>query len=81
MKDLGPLHYFLGIEVTYFDGGLLLSQTKYALELLTKTHMQDCKSINTPLAQKHDLHLSNAPLVDETHYRSIVGALQYLTLT
>lgn len=43
--------------------------------------MLDCMSINTPLAQKHDLHLSDAPLDNETHYRSIVGALQYLTLT
>lgn len=34
MKDLGPFHYFLGVKVQYFDGGLFLNQTKYATELL-----------------------------------------------
>uniref|UniRef100_A0A2N9HMZ2 Integrase catalytic domain-containing protein n=1 Tax=Fagus sylvatica TaxID=28930 RepID=A0A2N9HMZ2_FAGSY len=43
--------------------------------------MTDCKPIGTPLAQKHHLQLEGGPLVDATNYRSIVGALQYLTLT
>lgn len=34
MKDLGPLNYFLGIAVTRHDGGLFLSQKKYADEIL-----------------------------------------------
>lgn len=45
MKDLGPLHYFLGVEVTPFDGGLFISQSKYALELLYKTKMLHSKPI------------------------------------
>lgn len=36
MKDLGCLHYFLGVEVQRFDGGLCLNQTKYAYELLDR---------------------------------------------
>lgn len=34
MKDLGPLHYFLGIEVTTLPSGLFLSQSKYAYDVL-----------------------------------------------
>ena len=49
LKDLGPLHYFLGIEVSAVDGGLLLSQSKYARELLLKAGLRDCKSMATPL--------------------------------
>ena len=34
VKDLGRLHYFLGLEVLHSDGGLALSQRKYAQDLL-----------------------------------------------
>jgi len=39
MKDLGPLSYFLGIAVTRHDGGLFLSQKKYADEILKRAGM------------------------------------------
>ena len=39
MKDLGPLHFFLGIEVNYFEGGIHLNQSKYGAEMLAKTEM------------------------------------------
>jgi hypothetical protein len=39
MKDLGPLHYFLGIHVQLWSGGLHLSQTKYVFDLLDYVHM------------------------------------------
>jgi histone deacetylase 1/2 len=61
-----------------------LNQAKYALDLLTKVGMKDCKSVSTPLAVTEKLmaHKGN-PLgtEDSTQYRSIVGGLQYLTLT
>ncbi|KAF7142376.1 hypothetical protein RHSIM_Rhsim05G0026100 [Rhododendron simsii] len=49
MKDLGYLHYFLGIEVHRFSGGLLLNQKKYAAELLDRAHMGNCKPLSTPM--------------------------------
>ncbi len=81
MKDLGPLHYFLGIEVLPFSGGLFLSQQKYAYDLLAHSSMTSCNPIGTPLAQKHNLRRADPILVDATNYRSIVGTLQYITLT
>ncbi|XP_060169347.1 uncharacterized mitochondrial protein AtMg00810-like [Lycium barbarum] len=81
MKDLGSLQFFLGTEVQYFKGGIHRSQRKYAAELLKKTDMALAKSVSTPLAQKYGLQLSTGNLVDASSYRSIVGSLQYLTLT
>jgi hypothetical protein len=34
LKDLGSLHYFLGIEVQHVDDGRRLSQKKYTLDSL-----------------------------------------------
>ncbi|XP_059623141.1 uncharacterized mitochondrial protein AtMg00810-like [Cornus florida] len=43
--------------------------------------MTGYKPLGTPLAQKHNLHMVDGPVVDATNYHSLVGALQYLTLT
>ena len=77
MTDLGPIHYFLGVEVVPFKGEIFLSQSKYASEILKKTGMLASKPANTPLAQEHNLHQSTGNQVDATFYRSVVGALQY----
>ncbi|XP_065851280.1 uncharacterized protein [Euphorbia lathyris] len=42
MKDLGPLHYFLGISVTHSPGSLFLSQRKYASEIIEKAGLGSC---------------------------------------
>lgn len=84
LKDLGPLHYFLGIEVQKVDNGIHLSQRKYASDVLSRVGMINCKPTTTPLSTSEKLSLHNGePLGpdDSTRYRSIVGALQYLTLT
>lgn len=80
IKDLGPLHYLLGIKVIPYDGGVFLSQAKYATELLTKTKMLHANHVNTPLVVNHNLHLNQTSTVDGNSYRNVVGALQYLTL-
>ncbi|XP_068304424.1 uncharacterized mitochondrial protein AtMg00810-like [Pyrus communis] len=82
MKDLGPLNYFLGIEVQYNGDSMHLSQSKYALDLLTRTKFTDVKPISTPVVtgQKLSAHVGD-PHEHPEMYRSVVGALQYLTLT
>jgi hypothetical protein len=42
IKDLGPLHYFLGIELFSSDRGFILSQRRYITEILDKTNMSNC---------------------------------------
>jgi hypothetical protein len=84
LKDLGELHYFLGIEVTKTKEGILLSQQKYANELLKRAGMIGCKVISTPLSTSEKLSAHNGELLgpnDATNFRSIMGGLQYLTLT
>eukprot|EP00253_Pinus_taeda_P026940 PITA_26940 len=51
MKDMGLIHYFLGMEVWQKDGEVFVSQGKYANEILRHFHMEKCKSIQTPLAR------------------------------
>lgn len=52
MKDLGQLHYFLGVQAVRSSDGLYLSQQKYISDLLLKFHMHTCKPIGTPLASR-----------------------------
>jgi len=82
MIDLGDLHHFLWIFLTYSSDGLFLSQRQYALDLLQHDGMSECHSTLTPVDSKSKLSITDGPLVvDSSDYRSIVGALQYLTLT
>jgi hypothetical protein len=85
LKDLGDLHYFLGIQVTKREGrGLGLSQEKYAMDLLERVGMKHCKPMMTPLSMSKKLSLERGTRLgekDNSRYRSIVGGLQYLTLT
>lgn len=50
LKYLGRLHYFLGMEVSYCDGGLVVTQSKYAQDLIQKAGLKDCKPVPTPLS-------------------------------
>jgi hypothetical protein len=50
LKDLGGMHYFLGIEVNKVNDGIVLSLDKYANDLLQRASMITCKPVGTPLA-------------------------------
>eukprot|EP00253_Pinus_taeda_P027972 PITA_27972 len=82
MKDLGLLHYFLGLEIWQCNGGLFVSQGKYAREILEKFNMHSCKPIDTPLPggwRKEDA--TSREEVDSIVYRQLVGSLMYLVNT
>jgi hypothetical protein len=84
LKDLGSLNYFLGIEVKKMFDGILLTQEKYATDLLRHVGMMACKPAPTPMSsiEKLTVH-SGDPLgpEDVKNYCSAVGALQYLSHT
>ena len=81
MKDLGPLHYFLGMEVSRTGSGLFLHQSKYARDLLQKAGLEKCTSQPTPMEVSWSTNGADTPFADITHFRSLIGALQYLAIT
>jgi histone deacetylase 1/2 len=84
LKVLGDLHFFLGIKVKKFNQGIELTQEKYARDLLNRVGLKSCKALPTPLSASEKLSVAEGESLgpeDSTRYRSIVGALQYLTLT
>ncbi|RVW74211.1 Retrovirus-related Pol polyprotein from transposon RE1 [Vitis vinifera] len=80
-KDLGSLSYFLGLEATSTIDGLFISQLKYAQDVLTRAQLLDSKPIHTHMIVSHHLTSDCPTFSDPTLYRSLVGALQYLTIT
>ncbi|KAJ0544914.1 putative RNA-directed DNA polymerase [Helianthus annuus] len=82
LKDLGLLHYFLGVEVIHKNSDLVLSQRKYIADILYRAGLADCKPISTPMSTSHVLLPDDSPLLDDpSRYRQTVGALQYATLS
>ena len=82
MKDLGELRFFLGIEIIRTKIGIWLSRWKYALDMLAKYGMSNCKPILVPSDQNVKLSAHDGkPLEDPMMYRRIVGSLIYLTIS
>uniref|UniRef100_A0A2N9GWL1 Reverse transcriptase Ty1/copia-type domain-containing protein n=1 Tax=Fagus sylvatica TaxID=28930 RepID=A0A2N9GWL1_FAGSY len=82
VKQLGPLKFFLGIEVLNSPNGVLLSQQCYIKDILSCTKMLVAKPVHTPMASSTSLWAHEGePFSDHTLFRSTVGALQYLSIT
>ncbi|XP_026455872.1 uncharacterized protein LOC113356857 [Papaver somniferum] len=82
MTDLGPLHHFFGIYVNRSSSGLYLSQSVYAKDIIARASMTNCNPVATPVDTNSKLSATSGPVIeDPTLYRSLDGALQYLTFT
>lgn len=55
LKDLGDLHYFLGMEVKRTKDSLLINQERYATDLLKRVAMKNSKPVNTPLSSSEKI--------------------------
>lgn len=82
MTDAGTINSFLGISAKFNDKGLFLSQGRYAEEIIERANMKECNPCATPVDLKQKLSdKEGSPVKDPTQYRSLAGALQYLTFT
>ena len=78
------MSYFPGIEVCHISNGLVLTQHKYIQDLLSRTNMLTSKSVPIHMLPREKLLLDCGEKLsseDITRYRSVIGALQYLSLT
>ncbi|XP_076899988.1 protein ARABIDILLO 2-like [Bidens hawaiensis] len=82
VSDLDRLKYFLGIEVSRSSQGILLSQRKYVLDMLTEYGLLGCKPVDTPMLPTRKLLPEEGdPMKDPERYRRLVGKLNNLTVT
>ena len=71
MKDLGLMHYFLGLEVWQRHKKIFLSQGKYNIDILKRFKMLDYKSMATLMDanfKKLKESNSNYDMIDPTMY-------------
>jgi hypothetical protein len=82
MSDLGPLSFYLGIEVHQDDFRITLQQTTYAKRVIELAGLTDCNPALTPMEERLKLSCdSTTEEVDATQYRRLVGSLRYLAHT
>ena len=81
MKDLGDCTFIVGLEIQrdQSEGKLSVTQRLYAEDVLTRLNVLDCHTSKTPLQHHQILYPpeEGEALVDEKHYRCIVGSLMY----
>lgn len=80
IKDLGQLHFFLGLEIARSDKGIFLNQRKYTLELLEESGFMASKPSSIAFNPTTKLSSTEGvPLDDPSSYRRLIGRLLYLT--
>jgi len=76
LKDMGSLHFFLGMEVIPTPGSIFLSQHKYICDLLSNTNTLGAKEVCSPFSTSTPLKLNDGTAsFDNTKYRRIIGSL------
>lgn len=82
IKDLGTLHHFWGLEISQHPQGYLMTQQKYATDLIAEFNCQHFTLVLTPLDSSSKLVLDmGEPLTDPSTYRRLIGKLNFLQHT
>ena len=79
MKDLGPLHWLLGLEIIFSNRGIELRQTAYIEKILQRFGMDQSHPCSLPIDPnfKPDNSLPTCNPDDIRLYQSIIGSLMY----
>ncbi|XP_070015145.1 uncharacterized mitochondrial protein AtMg00810-like [Nicotiana sylvestris] len=82
IKDLGRLHYFLGLEILYKGYRVLITQRKFTQELFKEFDCIGCTTMTSPLNPTVKLKADEGiSLSDPGHYRKLDGKFNFLTGT
>jgi len=84
VKDLGKLHYFLGMKIVQDEktGKVWIGQPAYTESVLQKFGMENSKPVRTPVDTGTKLvkATDDEECVDQKLYQSAVGSLLYLSV-
>lgn len=82
IKDLGPVSYFLGLEIDRSSASFFVSQRKYTLDLLKEFGMMKATPLKLPMDANAQLTPDKGKLLtDPQPYQKLLGKLIYLTIT
>ncbi|GJS15516.1 hypothetical protein Tco_0409988 [Tanacetum coccineum] len=80
MSMIGEMTFFLGLQVNQSPCGIFINQSNYVLEILKKYGIETGDTVGTPMEIKDKLDFDqNRTPLDAMKYRSMIGALMYLT--
>src|SRR5260370_33757213 len=82
MKDLGPIHWFLGLEITWDRVQHLISssQTRYITDIVSCFGFTSSCLTSTPITINFKLPLLDSPEIDVHDYQSCIGSIMYTML-
>lgn len=80
VKDMGDLHWLLGIRIEYTDAGITLSQTAFIEKILDRFSMVNSNPSLTPIDHNQKFHKSTEgdKRANAKHYQQLIGSLMYL---
>ena len=85
IKDMGKLHYFLGMQVLQDKktGNTWVGQPAYTEKLLVKCSMHNCKPVGTPAdpSQKLVKAVDGEESINQQQFQSLIGCLMYLSVS